>query len=198
MTHKIINDEALDIIFRTARTFNKWQEKPVSDITLQAVYDLMKLAPTSANCSPVRIVFVQSAAAKEKLKPCLDAGNIDKTMTAPVTAILAQDMKFYNQMPILFPHTDAKAWFVGNDAKIQDTAFRNSSLQAAYFILAARAVGLDTGPMSGFDAEMVGKTFLSDTPDFKANMLCNIGYGDASGMYPRLPKLGYDQVCRVV
>ena len=193
----ILNDAGLDLLFREARTHNDWTDREVSDVLLQAVFDLAKTGPTSANCSPLRIVYVRSAAAKERLKPALIEGNVEKTMAAPVTAILGHDLEFYEQLPKLFPHTDARAWFVGNDALIETTAFRNGSLQGAYFIMAARALGLDCGPMSGFDNAAVDRAFFPDGT-IKSNFLCNLGYGDPSKLFPRSPRFDFDEVCKVV
>ena len=193
----ILNDAGLDLLFREARTHNDWTDREVSDVLLQAVFDLAKTGPTSANCSPLRIVYVRSAAAKEKLKPALIEGNVEKTMAAPVTAILGHDLEFYEQLPKLFPHTDARAWFVGNDALIETTAFRNGSLQGAYFIMAARALGLDCGPMSGFDNVAVDRAFFPDGT-IKSNFLCNLGYGDPSKLFPRSPRFDFDQMARIV
>ncbi len=198
MSAHMLNDDSLDILFRNARTFNHWQNKPVSDVTLKALFDLLKAAPTSANCSPARFIFVKSQAAKEKLKSTLAPGNVDKTMTAPVTAIIINDHKFYDQLPKLFPHTDARAWFVGNQKMIDDTAARNGTLQGAYLIMAARSLGLDCGPMSGFDAEKVKEAFFPDKPDWHANFLCNLGYGDMAGMHPRSPRFDFSEVCEIV
>ena len=156
----------------------------------------MKMAPTSANCSPARLVFVRSDEAKAKLKPCLMEGNVEKTMSAPVCVIVGMDMQFYDQLPKLFPHADARSWFAGNDAAIQATAFRNSSLQGAYLIMAARALGLDCGPMSGFDAAAVEAAFFPEG-NVKANFLINLGYGDATKVYPRSPRLAFDEACRI-
>jgi 3-hydroxypropanoate dehydrogenase len=183
-------------LFTQARTHNHWQAKPVPENLLWQLYDLCKWGPSSANCSPLRVVFVQSAVAKEKLKTCLQAGNIDKTMTAPVTAVLGMDMQFYEKLPQLFPHADAKSWFAGNDALIAETAFRNSSLQCAYFMLAARALGLDCGPLSGFDRKKCDDLFFAGTP-VQSNMLCNLGYGDSSKLQPRLPRLDFADACRI-
>jgi 3-hydroxypropanoate dehydrogenase len=169
----------------------------VAEATLHQLYDLVKMAPTSVNCSPLRVVFVQSAAAKEKLKACLDAGNIDKTMSAPVTAILARDMAFYDQLPKLFPHADARSWFAGKPAAITATATRNATLQGGYFILAARALGLDCGPMSGFNNAKVDQEFLAGT-GFESDFLCNLGYGDVQGMYPRSPRFDFAEACTIV
>ena len=192
-----IDQSALDQLFLDARTHTTWSDEPVSEATLRQLWDLMRMAPTSANCSPARIVFVASAAAKEKLKPCLAPGNVDKTMAAPVTAIVGQDTEFYEKLPELFPHTDARAWFVGNDALIADTAFRNSSLQGAYLILAARALGLDCGPMSGFDHDALNAAFFAGTT-VKANFICNLGHGTAEGLHPRSPCLAFDDACTLL
>jgi 3-hydroxypropanoate dehydrogenase len=188
---------ALDLLFRNARTHNGWQDKPVADSLLVELHELMKWGPTSANCWPLRVVFVKSAAAKARLQPLLMEGNRAKTAAAPVTAILGMDMAFYEELPRLFPHTDAKAWFVGNDALISATAFRNSSLQGAYFMLAARALGLDCGPMSGFDAASVDAAFFADT-QIKTNFICNLGYGDAAQLFPRSPRPDFAEVCKIV
>jgi 3-hydroxypropanoate dehydrogenase len=197
-TKKPLNDEALDLIFRKARTHSVWQAKPVDDALLQQVYDLAKMGPTSANMCPMRIVFVKSAEAKEKLKPTLDPGNVDKTMKAPVTAIIGMDIRFYEQLPKLFPQADAKAWFKDLPENVLEyTALRNSSLQGAYFMIAARALGLDCGPMSGFNNAKVDETFFRGT-SIKSNFLCNLGYGDATKLYPRSPRLSFDEACKVV
>jgi nitroreductase len=192
-----LSKEALDQIFVQARTHNAWLDRAVSDETLHQIYDVMKWGPTSANSSPLRIVFVKSKEGKNRLLPCVSEGNYEKVKTAPVTAILAQDMEFYEKLPKLFPHTDARSWFVGNDAVIKATAFRNSSLQAAYFIIAARSLGLDCGPMSGFDAEKLDSEFFKGT-SLKTNLICNFGYGDHTQLYPRAPRLDFDEVCKVV
>ncbi|MFW0778026.1 MAG: malonic semialdehyde reductase [Rickettsiales bacterium] len=189
--------QTLDMMFNNARTHNEWLDKPVDDALLTQVYDLMKWAPTSANCSPARIVFVKSDEAKAKLKPCLAEGNVEKTMSAPVCAIIAQDMEFYEKLPQLFPHTDAKSWFTGNQELINSTADRNAVLQGGYFILAARACGLDCGPMSGFDHAKLDEAFFAGTP-VKSNFLCNLGYGDASKLFPRSPRLSFDEACKVL
>jgi len=197
-TKKPLNDEALDLIFRKARTHSVWQAKPVDDALLQQVYDLAKMGPTSANMCPMRIVFVKSAETKEKLKPTLDPGNVDKTMKAPVTAIIGMDVRFYEQLPKLFPHADAKAWFKDlPESVLEYTALRNSSLQGAYFMIAARALGLDCGPMSGFNNAKVDEAFFAGT-SVKSNFLCNLGYGDATKLYPRSPRLSFDEACKVV
>jgi 3-hydroxypropanoate dehydrogenase len=196
LTHAI-NDEALDTLFRTARTQNKWQDKPVSSALLMAVYDLMRMGPTSANVSPARLVFVVSREAKERLKPYLSEGNREKTMTAPATAIIGYDLDFALHMPKLFPHNPgAKDWF--KHPKIAETtAFRNGTLQGAYFIMAARALGLDTGPMSGFDNEGVDREFFAGT-NIKSNFLCSVGYGDPSGVLARSPRLSFDEACKIL
>ncbi|RMD63858.1 MAG: malonic semialdehyde reductase [Alphaproteobacteria bacterium] len=193
----MLSDEGLDLIFRQARTHSAWTARAVSEVLLQAVYDLAKMGPTSANCSPMRVVFVCSRAAKEKLRPALDPGNVDKTMAAPVTAIIGYDTRFYEYLPRLFPHADAQSWFVGNEALIEETAFRNGSLQGAYLIIAARALGLDCGPMSGFDKKMVDRIFFPDGR-IRSNFLCNLGYGDANKLPPRAPRLNFDEACRIL
>lgn len=193
----MIDDIALDILFREARTHFAWLPKPVAPETLKKAYDLARMGPTSANCSPMRIVFVQSQEAKEKLKPCLAEGNIQKTMDAPVTALIAADHEFYNRLPKLFPHTDAKSWFAGNEELIRTTAFRNSTLQGAYFIIAARACGLDCGPMSGFDNQKVDQAFFQGT-SYKSNFICNLGYGDSSVLFPRDYRFDFDEVCKIL
>jgi len=190
-------DAALDVIFRTARTHRAWRAEPVSDATLRAVYELMKWGPTTANSCPARIVFVRTAAAKERLEPALDAGNVVQTMAAPVTAIVAYDLEFYEKLPRLAPHTDARSWFVGKADLIRTTVLRNGSLQGAYLIIAARAVGLDCGPMSGFDNAKVDAEFFPDGK-VKSNFLCNLGYGDPSKLRPRAPRLAFDEACAIV
>ncbi|HWV99412.1 MAG TPA: malonic semialdehyde reductase [Candidatus Acidoferrum sp.] len=190
-------EEALEQILTKARTHSVWSPEPVSDGLLQQVYDLMKWGPTSANSCPARIVFVKSKEAKEKLLACMAPGNIEKTKTAPVTAVIAQDLEFYEKLPRLFPHADARSWFAGNRPFIESTAFRNSSLQGAYFIIAARSFGLDCGPMSGFDNAKVDAAFFEGT-SWKSNFVCNIGYGDASALRPRLPRLEFNEACKFV
>jgi 3-hydroxypropanoate dehydrogenase len=192
-----ISDDALDQLFRKARTHNRWLPKPVDDVLLKRLMDLVVLGPTSANSSPGRFLFVKTPDGKEKLRPALSAGNVDKTMAAPVTVIVGMDMAFYEHLPKLFPHADARSWFAGNDALIEATAFRNSALQGAYLIVAARALGLDTGPMSGFDAEKVNEAFFAGTP-VKANFLINLGYGDPSTLHPRNPRFTFDEIARIV
>ena len=192
-----LDDAALDAMFRTARTQNRWLDQPVSDEQLQALYDLMRWGPTSANSFPVRIVFVTSPAAKERLKPLVLAGNQQKVMTAPVTAILGYDTQFYDWLPRLFPHADARSWFLDKPEFAEATAFRNSSLQGAYFIIAARALGLDTGPMSGFDNEAVDGEFFPGGR-VKSNFLCALGHGDPAGVFERLPRPAFGEVCSIV
>lgn len=197
MSTHAINDEALDIIFRTARTQNKWLDKPVSNTMLMAIYDLMRWGPTSANNSPARILFITTPEAKERLKPHLSEGNRDKTMSAPVTAILGYDLDFPEHLPRLFPHNqDAKNWFKEPVLR-ETTAFRNGTLQGAYFIIAARAVGLDCGPMSGFNNAGVDKEFFAGT-NVKSNFICSLGYGDPSGIFPRSPRLTFDEACKIL
>ncbi len=188
-----LDNAALDALFNAARTQNKWTDQPVSDAELKAIFDLQKMAPTSANASPARFVFVRTPEGKEKLKPALSAGNLDKTMRAPVTVIVAYDPKFYDQLPKLFPHVDARAWFAHNEALANETAFRNSTLQGAYVIMAARALGIDSGAMSGFDKAKVDEAFFAES-GFKSNFLINLGHGDASGVMARLPRFEFDDV----
>ncbi|MBO6947698.1 MAG: malonic semialdehyde reductase [Rhodospirillales bacterium] len=191
-----IDSDALDTLFMEARSYNQWSDKPVPASLLEEVWNIARMGPTSANCSPSRIVFVTSEDAKEKLRPCLMQGNVDKTMAAPVTAIIGHDMEFYEKLPKLFPHTDARSWFTGNDQLISETAFRNGTLQGAYLMLAARALGLDCGPMSGFDKDMVDAAFFAGTA-VKSNFLCNIGYGTEQDLFPRSPRLAFAEACRV-
>jgi 3-hydroxypropanoate dehydrogenase len=196
----VINDEALDVLFRKARTHVGWLDKPVSEETLRAVYDLAKWGPTSANTMPLRIVFVRSKEAKEKLKPALDPGNVDKTMAAPVTAIFADDLKFFEHIPRLFPVAPGfKDMFAKpeNAERAKIHAFRNATLQAGYFILAARAYGLDCGPMSGFNNAKVDELFFPDG-QIKSNFIMNIGYGDPSKLRPRFERLSFDEACKIV
>lgn len=191
-------DEGLDLIFREARTHNGWLNQAVDDALLVQVYDLAKLGPTSANMCPMRVVFVKTKEAKEKLKAALDAGNVEKTMQAPVTAIVGMDTRFYEHLPRLFPHADAKAWFKDLPENVLEyLALRNSSLQGAYLMLAARSLGLDCGPMSGFNNAKVDSTFFAGTA-VKSNFLCNLGYGDKSKLYPRGPRLSFEEACRIL
>ncbi|MCA0995903.1 malonic semialdehyde reductase [Alloyangia pacifica] len=188
---------ALDTLFLEARSQNAWQDKDIPEEILEKLYDLTKMGPTSANCSPARFVFVRSKEAKEKLSPAMSSGNREKTMTAPVTVIVCHDIEFYEKLGELFPHADAKPWFTGSEAMINDTAFRNSSLQGAYLMLAARALGLDCGPMSGFDPAAVEETFLAGTT-WKVNFMINLGYGEPSKVFDRLPRLKMEDACKIV
>lgn len=192
-----LDNNALKQLFTEARTFSAWQDKAVTTEQLHELYELTKFAPTSTNGSPARFVFVTSPEAKAKLKPALAEGNVAKTMNAPVTVIVAADYDFYEHLPLLFPQTDAKSWFVGNQALIDATAFRNSSLQGAYLIMAARALGLDTGAMSGFDNAAVDAAFFAGT-NTRSNFLINLGYGDVSKLYPRNPRLSFEQAALIV
>lgn len=189
-----ITPTAINTLFTDAHTHNGWRDTPVSDEMLREIYALMKWGPTSANCSPARIVFIRTAEGKEKLRPSLSSGNLAKTLAAPVTAIIAWDSEFYERLPELFPHGDARSWFTSSPALAEETAFRNSSMQAAYLIFACRALGLDTGPMSGFDRQKVDETFFTGTT-LKSNLLINIGYGDVSKLYGRLPRLSFEDAC---
>ena len=207
-----IDDAALDTLFREARTHTKWQARPVADQTLLDLYDLLKWAPTSANAAPARFAFLRSKEAKERLRPALAPGNVEKTMTAPVTVIVAYDLKFYEQLPRLFPQSPGmQQLFLSNPNFVETTAKRNSSLQGAYLILAARALGLDCGPMSGFDNAKVDEEFFAaGKPCFgceqeffpeghvKSNFLCNLGYGDPNGLHPRLPRLPFNEACSLL
>lgn len=186
-----------DQIFFDARTHNAWKDQPVSDELLVRLVDTMKMAPTSVNCSPARIIFVKSPEAKARLKPHLMEGNVAKTMAAPVTAIVATDFQFFEHLPKLFPHTDARAWFVGKKPFADATAVRNGTLQGGYLILAARALGLDCGPMSGFNNDGVDAAFFAGT-ETKSNFLCNLGYGDPAGLHPRSPRFAFDEMAKIV
>ena len=188
---------SLDRIFRTARTHRNWTARPVTDETLRAMYELMKWGPTSSNCSPARIAFVRSPEAKERLRPALDAGNVAQTMAAPATAIIAYDLEFYEKLPLLVPHRDARSAFVGKPELVRTTAYQSGTLQGAYLIIAARALGLDCGPMGGFDNAQVDATFFPDGK-VKSNFLCNLGYGDPAQLHARAPRLAFDDACRIV
>jgi 3-hydroxypropanoate dehydrogenase len=194
---KKLSEAALDQLFREARTHFAWRPAPVLVDALKEIYALARLGPTSANCSPARFVFLTTREAKERLIPALAPGNVEKTRSAPVTVIIAWDTEFYEKLPALFPQTDARSWFAGNPALIEETAFRNSSLQGAYFILAARAMGLDCGPMSGFDPDKVNAEFFPDGK-WKVNFLCNLGYGDRDKLHPRNPRLTFEEACIVL
>ncbi len=190
-----IEPAGLDLLFRQARTHNKWRDENVSDETLHHLYDILKFGPTSANSSPARFVFIRTQEGKEKLAPALSSGNTEKTMTAPVTVIVAYDPKFFHKLPQLFPHNpDAISWFTSNDSLAATTAFRNGTLQGAYLMIAARSLGLDTGAMSGFDNAKVDEAFFSSN-GWRSNFLVNIGYGDPAGLFNRSPRLTFDEAC---
>ena len=189
---KTLDDAGLDLIFREARSYNGYTDEPVTESDLRAIWDLLKMGPTSANTSPLRIVWLTSDAAKEKLALLASATNADKIRKAPVTAILGMDMEFYEKLPRLFPHVDARPWFTGSQAMIETTSFRNSSLQGAYFIIAARALGFDTGPMSGFDNAGVDAAFFAGTT-VKSNFIATLGHGDPSTIFGRLPRLDFEE-----
>jgi 3-hydroxypropanoate dehydrogenase len=191
----MIDDGALATLFNEARTFSRWQEREVPDALIESAAATALLGPTSGNCEPLRLALVKSKAGKERLLPCVSSGNSEKVRTAPVTAIVAYDTQFYDHLPRLFPHTDARGWFTSNEALATETAFRNSSLQGAYFILALRAHGLDCGPMSGFNNAAVDAEFFPDGRH-KSNFLMNIGYGDRGALHPRPPRLELDEVVR--
>jgi 3-hydroxypropanoate dehydrogenase len=192
-----LNDAALDQLFRSARTQYGWTGAAVTDEDLRSIFDLMKWGPTSANSSPARFLFIRTQSAKDRLRPALSSGNLQKTMLAPVTVIVAYDPKFYDYLPRLFPHTDAKPWFTSNPDLAQETAFRNGTLQGAYFLMAARALGFGVGPMSGFDNAKVDAEFLSDR-GWKSNFLVNIGHGDQNDEKPRGPRFWFDETCLIL
>jgi 3-hydroxypropanoate dehydrogenase len=192
-----LTEDALNALLREARTHSAWIDKPVPESLLREAYDLAKMGPTSANLAPARFVFLTTQEAKERLLPALSSQNVEKSRTAPVVAIIAYDTEFYEQAPKLFPHVDVRPWFAGKQELIQATAFRNGSLQGAYFMLAARALGLDCGPMSGFDAEKVNAEFFPDGK-WKVNFLCNLGYGDPDKLFPRNPRLDFEDACVVL
>ena len=197
MDHHAVNDEALDTLFRAARTQNRWQDVPVSTTLLMAVYDLLRMGPTSANCSPARFLFLTTAEAKERLARFASPGNAPKIRQAPVTAIIGYDLDFAQQLPRLFPHDQtAKSWFTDPVVE-QVTAFRNGTLQGGYFILAARALGLDCGPMSGFDNAKVDAEFFAGTR-IRSNFICSVGRGDPAGVFPRNPRLPFDDACKIL
>lgn len=189
-----LDQAGVDALFTEARTHYKWLPDPITDDELRRLYEIVRTGPTSANSSPARFLFLRTPEAKERLRPALSAGNVDKTLSAPVVTIIAHDPAFFDQLPKLFPHADARSWFAGNDALAEATAFRNGTMQGAYLILAARAMGLDTGPMSGFDNARVDEAFLADR-GWKSNFLVNLGHGDTSGLFPRSPRLGFDEAC---
>ncbi|STV74719.1 reductase RutE in pyrimidine catabolism pathway [Klebsiella michiganensis] len=191
-----ISPAAYAALFTEARTHNGWLDRPVSDEQLREIYALLKMGPTSANCSPARFVFIRTPEGKEKLRPALSSGNVAKTLQAPVTAIVAWDSAFYDRLPELFPHGDARSWFTSSPQMVEETAFRNGSLQAAYLIFACRALGLDTGPCRALTAKKSMRRFLPTAPG-KANLLINIGYGDPGKLYARLPRLPFDDACQL-
>ncbi len=192
-----LSQSALDQLFFEARSYNAWQDKAVSDDQIRQLIDILKMGPTSANCSPARFYFVKSPEAKARLKPHLSGNNADKTMQAPVCVIIGHDLEFYEHLPKLFPHTDARSWFVGKDEKIAETAFRNGTLQGAYLMLAARSLGLDCGPMSGFDSEGVDKAFFAGT-SIRSNFLCNIGYGSKENLFDRSPRFAFEDMAKIL
>ncbi len=192
-----LDQAAFDQLFCDARTQNAWKEGDIPDDKLRALVDVVKMGPTSANCSPARFVFIKSPEGKARLKPHLSEGNTEKTLTAPVTVIIAHDMEFYEHLPKLFPHTDAKSWFTSNDDLIRETAFRNGTLQGGYMIVAARAMGLDCGPMSGFDKDGVDEEFFKGTT-YKSNFLLNLGQGDPSVLFPRSPRFDFDEIASIL
>ena len=194
---RTLDANALDILFRQARTHRAWTDEPVGSDLIEAIWDLARMGPTSSNSCPARILFVVSPEAKERLRPCLSEGNVEKTMSAPATAVIGHDLLFAKHLGRLNPSADAGKWFDGDAALIEDTAFRNGALQGAYFMLAARAMGLDCGPMSGFDNAMVDREFFAGE-DVRSNFLCNIGYGDGSGLKPRLPRPDFAEACKIL
>ena len=193
----MLDDTALDTIFRTARTQNAWTDTPISDEKLHELYDLLKFGPTSANCCPARFLFLHSRAARERLVPALSAGNVAKTMSAAATVIVAVDPMFYEHLPKLFPHADARSWFAGNPELCEETALRNGTLQGAFLIIAARALGLDCGPMGGFDRQGVDKEFFAGS-GIKSNFLCALGHGNPAALKARAPRLSFDEACRII
>ena len=194
----ILDDRALDIVFRNARTHNEWLDDPVTDDDLRAIFEAMKFGPTTANSWPARFVFLRSRESREKLAPHLSEGNREKTLRAPMCAVVAYDLEFYERLDRLFPHDPtARSWFAGKDEHVRVTALRNGSLQGAYFIVAARSLGFDCGPMSGFDNDGVDAAFFAGS-GWRSNFLCNLGHGDASKLFPRNPRPGFDEVCRIV
>ena len=197
MTSSKLDNNALDTLFLSARSHNGWLPKALPDGIFEEIYELMKMGPTTANSCPARLVFIQSDEAKVRLKECLAPGNVDKSMSAPAVAIIAMDLEFYEKLPQLFPHDDARSWFVGNDKKIEENAIRNSSLQAAYFMMAARSLGLDCGPMSGLDYDKMNQSFFPDGK-VKCNFICAIGYGDESKLFGRLPRLSFNDACTIL
>jgi len=194
----VLSVDALDQLFNEARTYNDWLDKPVTDAQLHAIWDLLKMAPTSANMQPVRIVWVKSDEQKQALANCAMEGNKAKILAAPVTAVIGYDIDFHEELPWLFPHSDAKSWFEGDEEGRKEGAFRNSTLQGAYLMLAARAVGLDCGPMSGFDADAVNAAFFADEPRHRVNFICSVGYGDPESIFDRSPRPDFDTFSTIV
>ncbi|MGB3166622.1 MAG: malonic semialdehyde reductase [Alteraurantiacibacter sp.] len=194
----ILSDDALDLVFREARSMNGWLDKQVNDEQIHAIYELLKMGPTSANQQPGRFVWVKSEEAKKRLAGCVSEGNTQKVLTAPVIAIIGYDLDFHEQLPWLFPHTDAKSWFEGDEEGRKESAFRNSALQGAYLMIAARALGLDCGPMSGFDQEKTTKEFFADQPRYRADWLCAVGYGDRTTIFDRSPRPEFDRFNKLV
>lgn len=192
-----LNDAALAQLFSDAHTHTTWQDKAIPEAVVRQLYDLVKVGSTSANCSPARFVFITSDEGREKLKPSLSSGNVEQTMTAPCTVIVAYDEEFYEELPTLFPYADARSWFTSSPEVAYETAMRNSSLQGAYLISAARALGLDAGAMSGFNPKLLNETFFADST-WKVNFLLNLGYGDGAKVHKRLPRLDFDQACQIV
>lgn len=193
-----LDGQALDQLFHHARSFSYWQDRAVTEQQLLALYELMRMGPTAANSCPARLVFVHSDEARARLKPCLDAGNVNKSMSAPVVAIIGMDLEFHEQLSKLFPHNQkARSWYAGKPEKIRTAAAMNTSLQGAYLILAARSLGLDCGPMSGFDKDRMDAEFFPDG-NIKSVFICALGYGDRSKLYPRGPRLEFDEACRIV
>lgn len=198
MTSHVLPDQVLDQLFRKARSHNGWQDREITDIQLHQIYDLMKMGPTSLNSCPARLVFIKSEAAKQRLKDCLNEGNITKSMTAPVVALIGMDMEFYAKLNKLWPHQpEAPNWYIGKPEKIKEVAVRNGTLQGAYFIMAVRSLGLDAGPMSGFNFDKMDETFFPDGK-VKSNFICAIGYGDESKLYPRGPRLDFNEACSIL
>lgn len=194
----VLSDDAMAQLFNEARSYNGWLDKDVTEDQLRTIWDLLKMGPTSANMQPARIIWVRSEAEKQKLAECASEGNREKIRSAPVTAVIGYDIDFHEELPWLFPHTDAKSWFEGDEKGREEGAFRNSSLQGAYLMLAARAIGLDCGPMSGFDTEKVRKAFFADEPRHRVNFICSIGYGDKDSIFDRSPRPDFDTFNRIV
>lgn len=198
MTKEVLPEQVLKQLFHEARSHNGWQDRDVTEEQLHAIYDLMKMGPTAVNSCPARIIFIRSDEAKQRLKGCLNEGNITKSMTAPVVALVGMDLEFYTRLNKLWPHeADAPNWYIGKPEKIKENAFRNSSLQGAYFIMAVRSLGLDAGPMSGFNFAKMDETFFPDGK-VKSNFICAIGYGDEAKLYPRGPRLDFDEACQII